>query len=150
MNAEERQEAVFGAFDGVVSMMGVIFGALVVHTTPRDIFIIGFGASVAECISMSVGEVAKSCDAWQTRLGVALSMLAASFVGGIIPVWGFFAFSVTVALTVGAIGCFTVATWIGWMKRQGAKGFLRAYVVLVLASGASLAFAALINTIWGS
>ncbi len=144
MNKEQRQEAVFGAFDGLVSMMGVIFGALLVHSTAHEIGVISVGAAIAECISMSTGEVEKSDDPWRSRVHIALAMALASACGGLIPGLPFFIFSKSVALIVAAIGCLIVASWIGWMKHKGVKGYIRAYLVLILASGASLLAVALL------
>jgi len=57
MNKEQRQEAIFGAFDGVVSVIGFIFG-LLIHKSPESAIAIGgLGGSIAAGISMGTGEV---------------------------------------------------------------------------------------------
>lgn len=139
MNREQRQEAIFGAFDGVVSVTGLIF-ALLVHKSPNSTIAVGgLGAAIAAAISMGAGEVEKGDEPWRARLPVGITMFLASLVGSLIPVVPFFIFSRSVALGVGALGCLCVATWIGLEKRNGVKGYVAAYVVLVLAAGLTLA-----------
>jgi len=144
MNKEQRQEAIFGAFDGVVSVIGFIFG-LLIHKSPESAIAIGgLGGSIAAGISMGTGEVEKGDGPWKARLPLGIVMFTASLIGSLIPVWPFFVFSKSVALLASGIGCLVVATWIGFAKQSGWKGYLTAYSTLILAAGLTLAVVSLI------
>lgn len=144
MNREQRQEAIFGSFDGVVSVTGFIF-ALLVHKSPESAIAIGgLGGALAAGISMGVGEIEKGDEPWRARLPVGIVMLLATLVGSLIPVLPFFIFSKSVALIVAGGGCLIVATWIGFEKGKGIQGYVTAYVVLLLAAGLTLGVISLI------
>lgn len=144
MNTEERQEAIFGSFDGIVSIMGFIFG-LWVHKSPESAIAIGgLGGAVAAGVSMGFGEYEKHDGDWQSSLPVALVMFAASLGGSLIAVWPFFVFSTGVALVVSLIGCMTVATWIGYAKHKSWRGYATAYLTFLAAAGITLAVVSLI------
>ena len=65
MNKEQRQEAIFGAFDGVVSILGFVFG-MAVHKSPEAAMAIGgLGGSISAGISMGVGEIEKGDESWR-------------------------------------------------------------------------------------
>ena len=144
MQTEQRQEAVFGAFDGIVSIIGFIFG-LLVHKSPESAIAIGgLGGAVAAGVSMGFGEYEKHDGDWHTSLPVALVMFAASLGGSLIAVWPFFVFSSGVALTISLVGCMSVATWIGRMKRKGWRGYATAYATFLCAAGITLLVVSLI------
>lgn len=144
LDAEERQSAIFGSFDGVVSVIGFIFG-LLVHRSPESAIAIGgLGGAVSATVSMGTGQF-ESCDgAWHRRLKPALAMGVATLIGSLIPVWPFFVFSKPVALVAAGVGSLAVAGWIGYEKRKGLSGFMAAYVSLILAAGISLIVVSLI------
>lgn len=143
MNGERRQEAIFGAFDGVVSVIGFIFGLLVHHASHGAIAIGGLGGAIAAGVSMGTGELEKG-DGWIRRLPIGLTMLVATLVGSLVPVWPFFVFSSGPALAIAAIGCLCVATWIGYQKHKGISGYIVAYTTLLAAAGLTLLIVSLI------
>ena len=144
MNSEERQEAVFGAFDGIVSIIGFIFG-LLVHKSPESAIAIGgLGGAVAAGVSMGFGEYEKHDGDWRSSLPVALVMFAASLGGSLVAVWPFFVFSSGVALAISLIGCLAVATWIGYMKHKGWRGYATAFATFGVAAGITLLVVSLI------
>lgn len=143
MNKEIRQEAIFGAFDGVVSVTGFIF-ALLVHKSPESAIAYGgLGGAIAAGISMGAGEIEKGDGPWRSRLNVGAAMFVASLIGSLLPVWPFFVFNKSVALLVAGIGCLTVASWIGYEKKRGFNGYVTAYVILLLAAGITLGIVSL-------
>lgn len=144
MDKEQRQEAVFGLFDGTVSVTGFIFALLIHHSPDSAIAIGGLGGAVSAGISMSVGEVEKGEEPWRKRLGVGTTMLVASLAGSLIPVVPFWLFSRSVALIVGATGCLCVAGIIGFVKSKGLAGYVTAYVTLLLAAALTLGVVSLI------
>ena len=144
MKTEQRQEAMFGAFDGIVSIIGFIFG-LLVHKSPESAIAIGgLGGAVAAGVSMGFGEYEKHDGNWRSSLPVALVMFAASLGGSLVAVWPFFVFSSGVALTVSLIGCMSVATWIGYMKHKGWRGYATAFATFGAAAGITLLVVSLI------
>lgn len=144
MTSEQRQEAVFGAFDGVVSIVGVVVGLLLQHAMPSTIAVIGLAGGVAAAVSMGFGELAKSATSLLKRLPIGVAMFCASLVGALVPVWPFFVFSRSTAVLVGALGCFAVATGIGYERHQGLRGFILTYLVFIAAVSLTLGVVALI------
>ena len=141
MNREQRQEAIFGAFDGVVSILGFMFG-MAVHKSPEAAMAIGgLGGSISAGISMGVGEVDEG---WRKRLPVGLAMFIATLVGSLVPVWPFFFFPMRLAGIIGGVGSLLVATWIGYAKRDGWRGYVTAYATLALAAALTLVIVSLI------
>lgn len=144
MNEELRQESRFGVWDGTVSVTGLIFG-LLIHKSPESAIAVGgIGAAISACVSMATGEFEKGEGPWQERLKVAATMLVATLVGSLVPIWPFFLFSKPVALLVAAVGCVGVAGWIGWSKRHGLKGYISVYLTLLMAVSLTLAVVSLI------
>jgi VIT1/CCC1 family predicted Fe2+/Mn2+ transporter len=138
MDAEERQAAVFGAFDGVVSVIGFVFGLMVHHSPEAAIAIGGLGGAISATISMGTGQFESTEGAWHKRLVNALFMALFTLGGSLMPVWPFFVFSKPVAITVAAFCCLAVAGWIGYEKRKGVVGFVIAYATLLAAAGFAL------------
>ena len=118
MNTEQRQNAVFGAYDGVVSIVGFIFGLLIHHSPQSAIAIGGFGGAVSATVSMSTGVFEATDGPTLTRLNDAAIMALATVIGSSIPIWGFFVFDRTNALIAGGIGCGLAATWIGFEAQR--------------------------------
>jgi VIT1/CCC1 family predicted Fe2+/Mn2+ transporter len=144
MNNDQRQEAIFGAWDGVVSIVGFIFALLANHSPESAIAIGGFGGAIAAGVSMASGEFAKSSGPRAARARVALAMLLSTLVGSLVPIWPFFLFGPRVALFIAALGCVGVATWIGFEKRQGILGYLTVFVTLFLATSLTLVVVSLL------
>jgi hypothetical protein len=144
MNREERQEAIFGAFDGVVSIIGFIFGLIVHHSPAAAIAIGGLGGAIAAGVSMGAGEIEKADSNWRGRIPVALVMFTACLLGAMVPVWPFFVTSGMAALTFAGAGCVIVATWIGYEKRKSMRGYLTAYAILFVAAAITLGVVSLI------
>jgi VIT1/CCC1 family predicted Fe2+/Mn2+ transporter len=144
MDSEERQAATFGVYDGVVSVIGFIFGLLIHHSPESAIALGGTGGAISATISMSTGQY-ESCEGiWHKRLVNAGVMGLATLVGSLIPVWPFFIFGRTTALVIAAFGCLAVAGWIGYQKRNGTRGYVVAYLTLLIATGLTLLIISLI------
>lgn len=144
MKTEQRQEAIFGAFDGVVSVIGFVFGLLVHHSPSAAIAIGGIGGAIAASVSMGAGEIEKSDAPWKSRVPVAATMVFYCLLGALTPVWPFFVTGGGLAVALAVVGCLVVAAWIGYQKRKGLKGYLIAYGILLGAAGLTLAVVSLI------
>jgi VIT1/CCC1 family predicted Fe2+/Mn2+ transporter len=141
---EQQQERRFGVWDGCISVTGLIFG-LLLHKSPESAIAVGgLGASISACVSMATGEYEKGDSHWRERLKIATTMLMATLLGSLIPVWPFFVFSKSVALLVAALGCVGVAGWIGWSKANGLKGYVSVYLTLLAAVSLTLLVVSLI------
>lgn len=144
MNADERTEAIFGSFDGVVSTIGFIFGLLVHHSPESAIAMGGLGGAVSASISMTTGEYESRDEPPRAKLPGAAAMGMATLLGSMVPVWPFFAFKRDLALGIAAVGCVLVATWIGHEKHQKIRGYLVAYLTLCGAAALTLGIVSLI------
>lgn len=144
MNREQRQEAIFGAYDGVVSIIGFVFGLILHHASSATIAVGGLGGAIAAGVSMSTGELEKSNAPLRSKLPVGVAMLCATLVGSLIPIVAFFFLPTGPALAVAIVGCLLVATWIGHAKRQGARGYLTSYATIFAAALLTLGIVSLI------
>jgi hypothetical protein len=144
MDSTERSAAVFGMFDGVVSIVGFIF-ALMLNGSSNHLIAIGaLGGAISAMVSMGIGQFEAVEGKIHLRLAAAGAMAMATLVGSLVPVWGFFAFSRPIALLTAGIGSVAVAATIGWAKHKGAKGYVGAFVTLLLAVGLTLGVIALL------
>jgi VIT1/CCC1 family predicted Fe2+/Mn2+ transporter len=144
LDREELSAAIFGCFDGVVSIIGVVFALLLTHTYGPAIGTICLGGAISATVSMSAGEYESQSGAALHKLRNAIAMGVATLVGSMVPVWPFFVFDRTAALALGGIGAMVVATWIGREKRSGWRGYRNAYLILLGAAALTLLVVGLI------
>jgi VIT1/CCC1 family predicted Fe2+/Mn2+ transporter len=144
VNREQRTEATLGAFDGTVSIVGIIFGLLIHHASSSTIAVGAIGGAVAATISMTAGVYESVEGTRSRRVKDATAMALATLVGSLVPVWPFLVFGRVTALVVASIGCFVVAGWIGRAKAKGVRGFIEAYLTLLAAAGLTLLIVAAI------
>jgi hypothetical protein len=140
MNTEDRQESVFGAFDGSVSIVGLVFGLLLHHSTHAAIAAGGFGAAISAALSMSAGEVVKSGAAIRSRLLVASAMLSSTLIGSLLLVWPFAvpSFSTGSDLALAALGAILVAVWIAVEKGGTLRSWVETFGILFGVAGLTL------------
>jgi hypothetical protein len=74
-------EAIFGAADGMVSLIGLVAGAMVAHASPAALLTMAGGAATAAMVSMAGGD-------WLAGKSVRLSavMGGATLLGSLVPV----------------------------------------------------------------
>lgn len=146
MDKAQRKAAVFGSFDGLVGHTGLIFGLLLGHAPVMMIALGGLGGAISNTVSMGTGSYESEDGANSARYRNAITMGLATLVGTMTPVWPFFVFATTGALIAGSIGALAIATWIGYEKHQGWRGYRTAYLILFAAIAATLAVVAGIPT----
>jgi VIT1/CCC1 family predicted Fe2+/Mn2+ transporter len=144
MDDEQRTQAVFGMFDGVVSVVGFVFGLLIHHSPTAAVAVGGLGGAISATISMGTGTFEATEGTTRRKLRDAVAMGVATIIGSLVPVWPFWIFDRNTALGVGSAGCLLVAGWIGHEKRAGMKGYATAYLTLLGAVALTLLIVGLI------
>lgn len=78
---DATSEAIFGAADGMVSLIGLVAGAMVAHASPAALLTMAGGAAAAAAISMAGGD-------WLCGKTIKLSavMGVATLIGSLVPV----------------------------------------------------------------
>ena len=139
--------AVFGAFDGVVTVLGVLF-ALAGH--PHQLVAASVGLAVSGAVSMGGGEWLSDSE---HGLGAAVVIGATTGVGTLVPVAPYAVWRGAVAAVCSAVLCLAVAGLIAWLKTTGAAGLsarraaVRTYGLLFTAGLATLVCARLTGAV---
>ena len=131
MSTEERQEAIFGAFDGLVSIIGFLFGLLIHHASGGLIAIGGIGGSASGAVSMAGGEYESQSGTALARCRYAAVMGLTYLGGSMVPVWPFLCVVAPWTYLCAGFGALAVATWIGYEKHAGWRGYATTYGLLV-------------------
>lgn len=78
---DATSEAIFGAADGMVSLIGLVAGAMVAHASPAALLTVAGGAAAAAMVSMAGGD-------WLAGKSIRLSavMGGATLLGSLVPV----------------------------------------------------------------
>lgn len=135
LEAELWSESVFGTFDGLVSVIGVIIGLLAETTT--TIVLAAVGLAVASACGMAAGEwLSDNKDRGATHRAAVMG--AATALGTMIPASPFFLFSKHVAVVTAAILAFCLAVGIGRVRNKGLLGYAQTLGTLAVAAGVSL------------
>jgi VIT1/CCC1 family predicted Fe2+/Mn2+ transporter len=144
MDATERADAIFGMFDGTVSIIGFIFG-LLVHGSPESAIVVGgLGGAISATVSMGTGDYEESDGSTGYRLRRALTMGLFTMIGSMVPILPFVFLGKHAAILVAGVGCLLVAGWIGYEKRKGVRGWVEAYLTVLGAAGLTLAIVSFI------
>ena len=141
MDKADRAEAVFGAFDGLVSIIGVVF-ALLVGGATSTIVPVAAGGAAAATVSMGSGDWLAN---GSPRRAVVMGF--STFVGSLLPALPFMFMQKTPAICTSVVLCTIAGAGIGWMRRDGLKGYLVTYAVLTTAVLLTLACVALFGGI---
>lgn len=144
MDRAERAAAVFGAFDGTVSIVGFIFALLLNGSSDKLIAIGAVGGAISAMVSMGFGEFECAVGTIKARVGAAVAMAAATLAGCLIPIWGFFVLPRTAALCVAGGGALAIAGMIGQAKHKGVQGHVEAFATLLVAIALSFGVIALL------
>ena len=143
-DAGKRREAIFGAFDGTTSMIGLVFGLAVHDYAAAAIVIAGVSAATSATVSMGAGEYESSDGAVRRRLQLAGAMALATAIGSVVPVVPFFLLRTDPACAFGGAIALAVGLWIGHQKRVGWRGYASAVATLFVAAAVSVGVAAAI------
>lgn len=132
MHKEETTEAIFGGFDGLTSVLGVI----VVMASHKGLMPAVVGLAVASAVGMGAGQYLSDPS---RRLHLALVMSVATLVGTLLPAIPLFisntyyglAFSILVSLFM----CLAIAYFRTGCTRR--RAVIETYSILLLAGGLS-------------
>ena len=140
MRADDLRQAVFGAFDGLASAIGMI-AAVALTGHDSTLIVAAVALAVGSAVSMAAGEWLSDADASTRR---ALVMGAATLAGSILPAMPFALGNGAAA--VGGCGALTVAAGCAIAEvRPGARwrSYRLTFGVLAVACGAAIAASAL-------
>jgi hypothetical protein len=141
------KEAVFGGFDGLTSVLGVIAAAYLAGST-HVLVVASLGLAIAAAVSMGGGlflsETDTSKGKWR-RTGI---MTSATFVGCVIPALPFLFLPRIGALLVAGVLVLMSAVLIAQIRvpTHGiARAYIQTFAILLLAGGLSIGCTLLFN-----
>ena len=127
--------AVFGGWDGCISVLAVLIAAR--HAPARVLLAAGLGGAIGGMFSMATGQY-ESMTRTQPRVREAVVMGACTLAGGLIPAFPFFVVSRTAAFAVALAGTWAFATGVWILKKEGIAGALRTYLLLAVTVAATV------------
>jgi VIT1/CCC1 family predicted Fe2+/Mn2+ transporter len=129
---EDLSQAIFGSFDGVVSVIGIMV-ALLARPTPI-IIEAAIGLAAASAVGMAAGEYLGDDG---RSLRKALVMGAATIVGTLCPVVPFMVLAKDAAIVVAVVLVLAISTVIARSRAEGssARAYVETFGVLLFAAG---------------
>lgn len=130
--------AVFGAFDGVVTVLGVLFA---LSASPHELVKAGVGLSVAGAVSMAGGQWLSDND---NGFGAATVIGLCTGAGTLVPVVPYAVWHGAGAAVAAAVLCLAVAALVAWLKTVGRPyptllgTMFQTYSLLLVAGAATL------------
>jgi VIT1/CCC1 family predicted Fe2+/Mn2+ transporter len=143
-------EAIFGSFDGIVSVLGVIAAAYVAGSPARTLVIVAAGLAVAAAVSMAGGQFLASAKNVRNPLIQAFVMGIATLLGAFVPAIPFLFLPKPTAAICTAIIVLLVTGWIVRIRAttQGTlKAFSQTYGILLIAAVISVVTAIVFNIV---
>jgi VIT1/CCC1 family predicted Fe2+/Mn2+ transporter len=140
MTPDELSEAIFGTFDGMTSLLGVIAGALV-SGTEHILVVTAAGLAVAATVSMAGGEFLSDSGTAGARRRRAAIMGLATFIGSFLPVIPYLLFARTPATVASVAVTLLMAVGIAQARvpKQGAvAAYVQTFAILIIAGALSI------------
>jgi VIT1/CCC1 family predicted Fe2+/Mn2+ transporter len=140
LTQDELGEAIFGTFDGMTSLLGVIAGALVAGTEHVLVVTAG-GLAVAATVSMAGGQFLSDTGQAGARRRRAAIMGLATFIGSFLPACPYLFLGRTPATVLSLIVTTLMAMGIAQARvaKQGvAAAYLQTFAILIVAGGLSV------------
>jgi len=128
MTVEDREQAIFGSFDGLTTGIGII-AALILAGHSKAVVVGVMGAAVAAAVGMGAGKWLSTPD---RNYGTAGVMFIATLIGGAAPGIPFTFLPLHWAVAATSLIAVGVALQIGWFRGAGIRGYVETAVVLVL------------------
>jgi VIT1/CCC1 family predicted Fe2+/Mn2+ transporter len=139
LTQDELGGAIFGTFDGMTSLLGVIAGALVAGSEHLLVVTAG-GLAVAATVSMAGGQFLSDTGQAGARRRAAIMGLA-TFIGSFVPVVPYLFLGRTPATVCSLVVITLLALGIAQARvaKQGvAKAYLQTFAILIVAGGLSI------------
>lgn len=137
----QQSEAVFGAFDGMTSLLGLLAGALVAHASTHALLLEVLGLAVASAVGMAAGDYLSG-----KSLALSLVMGAATLLGSVLPAVPVLVLHGATGQACGVVVALSLAAVIAEVRSREtgrARGYLSTGIVLILTAGLSIAVALL-------
>lgn len=131
-----ENEASFGLFDGLVSVIGVIVGLM---AGPAKLIVrAAVGLAAASTVSMAMGEwLGDAKRSWKR----ALVMGAATLIGTLLPIGPFLFFSKMTAVITSSVITLGTAAYIAEQRtttERRLKAYLETYLILIVSIGLTI------------
>jgi hypothetical protein len=136
VKASLARPAVFGSFDGLASLLGVIVFLLLNH--PALIFPTAASGAISSAISMGGGEFLSDSD---NGLGASGVMAAATFAGAVLPAVPFAFGTGPAEIAASAMAIIGIGAVVSWMRPNRGRGLALAetFGLLLLVAGVVVA-----------
>lgn len=136
--AAQVKLAVFGAFDGVVTVLGAVFPNT---GNPHTLTLTCIGLAASGAVSMGGGELVSDSEAgWAASTAIGLT----TGLGTLVPAAPYLWTSGKAAITISLLLCVAVAVGISWVKTTAENGpsfrkaALHTHSILLVAAGFTL------------
>lgn len=137
-DAKLIKPAVFGAFDGLVTILGALF-ALATH--PHALVVSGIGLAAAGAVSMGGGQwLSDNENGWRASLAIGVT----TGVGTLVPVAPYAVASGVAAGVASGVLCLAAAGVVSWLKTtdghalSARRAAVQTYSLLLAAGAATL------------
>lgn len=136
LGTEEGGSAVFGAFDGVTSVLGVLVSLL----GQKELVLVRacLGLALASSIGMGFGQYTGDKE---RRLISAVVIALATAVGTLLPVIGFIFFAKRMAVVIGTLAVIGLGILIGYQRSKSSPkriAYGQTFLLLILATGVNV------------
>ena len=125
MNKEEMGQAVFGSFDGMTSLWGVL---VVLASKPsKTLLVAAAGLAIASTIGMAAGEFLGDTESSYSKAAV---MGAATAIGTMAPVLPFLVLSRAPAFACAIVITLALCAFIGFHRGNSLRAYVQTYAIL--------------------
>lgn len=145
MQKTDTSQAIFGSFDGLTSLIGLLAGALVVHATGGQILAEAGGLAVAAAVGMASGDFLSGSTVRlslimgiSTLIGSLVAAVPVALIGGVLG----YALAVVVSLVMAVLIAETRSRSDGRLR-----GYASTFIILVLASALSVGVSVLLGAV---
>ena len=148
-DVEGTRQAIFGSFDGLTSVLGVIAAACLVSNA-HVVVVAACGLAIASAVSMAGGEYLSEMSRRTGELNRAGIMACATFIGSFLPAVPFLFLAKPAALVVAGVLVVAAAAVIAQFRlpTQGVeRAYLQTFGILVVAAGLSIGATLLLNLV---
>ena len=130
MTSDDLATAIFGAWDGCISVLALLIAARGSHLPALQAA--GVGCAVGGTFSMATGQYEEMTGTTAQRLRLSLIMGVFTLLGGLLPAAWFLFAAKPVAYVGALLAAWGLATLVWVLKKEGLVGAARTYALLVI------------------